>query len=142
MPILVTTPNGGVGRHLTEALRERSDVRYFVRSEAGAKALDGVRGEIFRGDVTDAADVRRAVVGVDRLYLAHPFAEDQVAAETHLGTAAVEAGVRRIVKLGARPFAGDGILPDAVTGAHDLITARLHSVGVPELTVLRPDRFL
>ncbi|MFG2224981.1 NAD(P)H-binding protein [Streptomyces sp. NPDC048644] len=142
MTILITTPNGGVGRHLTEALRERGDVRYLVRSDAGAKALDGVRGEVFRGDVTDAADVRRAVVGVDRLYLAHPFADDQVAAETNLATAAVEAGVRRIVKLGARAFTGDGIVPDAVTGAHDLIAERLHSVSVPELTVLRPDRFL
>ncbi|MEU2869591.1 NmrA family NAD(P)-binding protein [Streptomyces olivoreticuli] len=142
MTILVATPNGTVGRHLTEALRGRSDVRFFVRSESGAKALGEVRGEVIRGDSTVAADVRRAVVGVSRLFLAHPFGEDQVDAETTLGVAAIEAGARRIVKLGARRFAGDGIVPDAVTGAHDTIVERLRSAGVPELTVLQPDRFL
>ncbi|MFF4953038.1 NmrA family NAD(P)-binding protein [Streptomyces chattanoogensis] len=142
MTILITTPNGAVGRHMTEALRARRDVRFFVRSDSSARALGEVRGEVFRGDAADATDVRDAVAGVDRLYLAHPFAEDQVAVETRLGTAALEAGARRIVKLGARRFTGDGIVPDAVTGAHDTITARLRQAGVPELTVLQPDRFL
>ncbi|MFE7295956.1 NAD(P)H-binding protein [Streptomyces sp. NPDC057579] len=86
MTVLVTTPLGAVGRYVTEALRDRSDVRFLVRSAASAEALDGsVRGEVFRGDAANAADVRRAVVGVDRLFLAHPFAEDQIAAETALG---------------------------------------------------------
>ncbi|WP_078971316.1 NmrA family NAD(P)-binding protein [Streptomyces chattanoogensis] len=142
MTILITTPNGAVGRHVTAALRDRRDVRFFVRSEGSARALGEVRGEVFRGDAADAADVRGAVAGVDRLYLAHPFAEDQVAVETQLGTAALEAGARRIVKLGARRFTGDAIVPDAVTGAHDTITERLRRTGVPELTVLQPDRFL
>ncbi|MFD9884643.1 NmrA family NAD(P)-binding protein [Streptomyces alboflavus] len=142
MTVLVTTPNGAVGRHVAAALRDRDDVRFFVRSDAGARALGAVRGAVVRGDATVAADVRRAVAGVDRMYLAHPFAVDQVAAETGLVDAALDAGVRRIVKLGARPFAGAGIVPDAVTGAHDVVTGRLRAGGVPELTVLRPDRFL
>ncbi|QRX90052.1 NAD(P)H-binding protein [Streptomyces noursei] len=140
--VLVTTPRGVVGRHVTEALRDRSDVRFLVRSAATAQALEGaVRGKVFRGDATNAEDVRRAVEGVERLFLAHPFAEDQIAAETTLGLAAVEAGVRRIVKLGARRF-GSGIAPDAVTGNHDVITDRLRDAGIAELTVLQPDRFL
>ncbi|MFD9904329.1 NmrA family NAD(P)-binding protein [Streptomyces sp. NPDC059063] len=142
MTVLVTTPNGAVGRHVAAALRDRDDVRFLVRSEAGAAALGAVRGEVVRGDATVAADVRRAVAGVDRLYLAHPFAADQVAAETGLALAAVDAGVRRVVKLGARAFAGAGIVPDAVTGAHEAVAERLRAAGVPELTVLRPDRFL
>ncbi|WP_234025152.1 NAD(P)H-binding protein [Streptomyces sp. MspMP-M5] len=138
----MTTPRGVVGRHVTEALRDRSDVRFLVRSAASAAALEGVvRGEVLRGDATNAEDVRRAVAGVDRLFLAHPFAEDQIAAETTLGVAAAEAGVRRIVKLGARRFDG-GLVPDAVTGNHDIITDRLRDAGVEELTVLQPDRFL
>ncbi|MBT2210875.1 NAD(P)H-binding protein [Actinomadura sp. NEAU-AAG7] len=138
---MITTPNGGVGRYLTEALREREDVRFLVRSAASAEALGAVRGEVVRGDAADAADVRRAVAGVERLYLAHPFAEDQVPIEIGLGLAALEAGARRIVKLGALAFSG-AALPDAVTGAHDVVTERLRAEGVPELTVLRPDRFL
>ncbi|WP_438490669.1 NmrA family NAD(P)-binding protein [Streptomyces sp. S186] len=140
--MLVTTPRGVVGRHVAEALRDRRDVRFLVRSEASAAVLEGVvRGEVLRGDATNAEDVRRAVAGVDRLFLAHPFAEDQIHAETTLGVAAVEAGVRRIVKLGARRFYG-GLVPDAVTGNHDIITDRLRDTGIEELTVLQPDRFL
>ncbi|MFE6686419.1 NmrA family NAD(P)-binding protein [Streptomyces sp. NPDC057743] len=142
MTVLVTTPNGMVGRYVTEALRDRTDARFLVRSAASAEALAGlVRGEIIRGDATDAAAVRRAVEGVDRLFLAHPFAEDQIAAETTLGLTALDAGVRRIVKLGARRFGG-GRTPDAVTGNHDIIADRLREAGVAELTVLQPDRFL
>ncbi|SHG81325.1 NmrA family NAD(P)-binding protein [Streptoalloteichus hindustanus] len=140
--ILVTTPNGSVGRHIADALRDREDVRYFVRSDRGVAALGEVRGEVVRGDATNPDDARRAVAGVERLYLAHPFGDDQVTAETTLGLAALDAGARRIVKLGARAFHGVGTVPDAVTGVHETITARLREVGVPELTVLRPDRFL
>ncbi|MBB4917299.1 NmrA family NAD(P)-binding protein [Streptosporangium saharense] len=142
MTILITTPTGGVGRHLTEALRDREDVRFLVRSPASAQALGAVRGEVVRGDAANADDVRRAVAGVERLYLAHPFAEDQVSIEIGIGLAALEAGARRIVKLGARAFTGPEAIPDAVTGAHHVITERLREAGVPELTVLRPDRFL
>ncbi|MCP2257545.1 Uncharacterized conserved protein YbjT, contains NAD(P)-binding and DUF2867 domains [Streptoalloteichus tenebrarius] len=138
---LITTPNGNVGRHITDALRNREDVRYLVRSERGASAVGAVRGEIVLGDAADPEDVRRALAGVERLYLAHPFGDDQVAVETAFGLAALDAGVRRIVKLGARAF-GPGITPDAVTGVHDEIVGRLTEAGVPELTVLRPDRFM
>ncbi|MBZ4323189.1 NmrA family NAD(P)-binding protein [Streptomyces huiliensis] len=143
MTILVTTPNGSVGRYVTEALRDRDDVRFLVRSAAGAEALGAVKGEIVRGNAADPAAVRRAVAGVERLYLAHPFAADQAAVETGLGLAALDAGAHRIVKLGARPFPkAAGTVPDPVTGAHDTVVARLRDAGVPELTVLRPDRFL
>ncbi|MEV8477481.1 NmrA family NAD(P)-binding protein [Streptomyces sp. NPDC051173] len=142
MTILITTPNGTVGRHLTEALRERDDVRYLVRSAAAAEALGEVAGEVVRGDASDTADVRKALAGVDRLYLAHPFGEQQIAAEGNFALSAAEAGVRRVVKLGARCFTGDGFVQDAVTGAHEVITGRLRDAGVPELTVLSPDRFL
>ncbi|MFJ2770477.1 hypothetical protein [Streptomyces sp. NPDC087300] len=107
----------------------------LVRSEAGAEVLGEVRGEVFRGDAADAADARNAAVGVDRLYLAHPFSEGQIAAEVNLGDAAIEAGARRIVKLGARRLTGQGTVPDAVTGNHDVIAERLRRAGVPELTV-------
>lgn len=140
MTILITTPNGTVGRYLAAGLADRADVRYLVRSDSGKRRLGPVRGEVVVGDATDPEAARRAVAGVERMYLAHPFAVDQVEAETRLGLAAVRAGVRRIVKLGARPFPQGNT--DAVTGAHDVVVERLRAAGVPELTVLRPDRFL
>ncbi|GHF32411.1 NAD(P)-dependent oxidoreductase [Streptomyces mashuensis] len=142
MTILVTTANGGVGRHVTAALRDREDVRFLVRSQAGAEALGPVRGEVVVGDAADPDTVRRAVTGVERLYLAHPFATDQAEAETRLALAAADAGAHRVVKLGARAFTGPGTVVDAVTGVHRVITGRLRAAGVPGLTVLAPDRFL
>ncbi|MFE6779270.1 NmrA family NAD(P)-binding protein [Streptomyces sp. NPDC057702] len=142
MTIVVTTPNGAVGRYVTSALRDRTDVRFFVRSQASVDALGPVAGEIVRGSADDPAAARAAVAGADRLFLAHPFADDQVAAETTVADAAIEAGVRRVVKLGARAFVGEGYVADTVTGAHDVVTERLREAGVPEFTLLRPDRFL
>ncbi len=139
MTILVTTPGGSVGRHVVAALRERPDVRYLAHSERTAASLRDVAGEVVRADATDAGAVRRAVDGVERLYLAHPFEQRQLEAETTVGLAALEAGVRRIVKLSGRAFPGGG---STVIGVNDAIVERLRAVGVPELSVLRPDRFL
>ncbi|MER0246420.1 NmrA family NAD(P)-binding protein [Streptomyces sp. HSW2009] len=141
MTILVTTPNGAVGRYVTDALRGRGDVRFLVRSESSARALGEVAGEVVRGDATHEDDVRAALDGVDRLFLAHPFAADQLTAETTLSQAAVEAGVYRIVKLGAIDFTTDGAEPDNVTRTHTEIVELLRRADVPELTILEPDRF-
>ncbi|MEV0057476.1 NAD(P)H-binding protein [Saccharopolyspora shandongensis] len=139
--ILITTAAGSVGRELTELLRRNPDVRYLVRSDRSAASLGPVAGRIVRGDAGDPADVRAAVDGVERLYLAHPYCTGQAEVEIGLARAALEAGVTRIVKLGALPWRTAGE-PDPVTGAHEVVVDRLQAMGVPELTVLRPDRFL
>ncbi|MEV0703176.1 NmrA family NAD(P)-binding protein [Saccharopolyspora sp. NPDC050389] len=141
MTILITTAAGSVGRELTDLLRGNPDVRYLVRSDRSAASLGPVAGRVIRGDAGNPADVRAAVRGVERLYLAHTYSTGQAEVEIGLARAALEAGATRIVKLGALAWRTAGE-PDPVTGAHEVIVDRLREMGVPELTVLRPDRFL
>src|SRR5271170_1318162 len=72
-PILVTGAAGhigGVGRTTVELLRQRDlPVRAMVRREdARADALRAMGAEVVVGDLSDAADVARAMDGCDRVY--------------------------------------------------------------------------
>jgi uncharacterized protein YbjT (DUF2867 family) len=64
--ILLTGGTGFVGRKIAHALRARSlDVRCLVREPSRAETLSTWGCELVRGDVTDAATLRRAVAGCD-----------------------------------------------------------------------------
>jgi uncharacterized protein YbjT (DUF2867 family) len=72
-PILVTGAagfTGGVGRTVVEMLRRRDlPVRALVRREdERADALRAIGAEVVVGDLTDAADVARALRGCRRMY--------------------------------------------------------------------------
>jgi uncharacterized protein YbjT (DUF2867 family) len=64
--ILLTGGTGFVGRKIAHALRAQSlDVRCLVREPSRAETLSTWGCELVRGDVTDAATLRRAVAGCD-----------------------------------------------------------------------------
>jgi dihydroflavonol-4-reductase len=108
---LVTGGTGFLGTHLVRRLAAGPDagaLRVLVQSAAPAwlRALPGV--EIVTGSVTAAADVERAVAGVERIYhlagfVSHKAADAHRMYAVHVdGTrlvceAAARAGVRRIV---------------------------------------------
>ncbi len=126
--------NGG-GGVLREPQAPGEAVRAFVRDleRAAEKLGDGV--ELAPGDLADAASVRRAMAGVDRVFLACANEPRQVEYEVGAIEAAREAGVRRIVKLSALG-AGAGS-PVAFWDWHARIERHLRSSGVPAV-VLRP----
>src|SRR5215211_9093249 len=94
---------------------------------------DGV--ETVTGDFADAASVRRAVSGVDRVFLACANVPRQVEFENGVIDAARQAGVRRIVKLSA--LGAEIGSPVAFWDWHGRIEEHLLTSGIPAV-VLRP----
>ena len=121
MTYLITGATGDVGAKVVACLLERGErPRLFVRDASKARSLFGDRADIVEGDLGNDASVRRALEGVDKLFLVNSGPQipvrDEIAAD-----AAKAAGVRHLVKLS---------------------TDRVHveSVGVGESNQSRKDR--
>jgi uncharacterized protein YbjT (DUF2867 family) len=134
--ILVTGATGNVGSRMVQELRERGvPVRAFVRDSGKASAMLGEGVELAAGDFGDPESVRRALEGVDGVFLACANQPSQVEYETRVIDAARELGVRRIVKLSAL---GTGIgSPVAFWDWHARIEHHLRASGIPSV-ILRP----
>ena len=109
MKVLVTGAAGFIGGHLVDILVERGDeVRALVRPVEDTSHLRKLAGvEIMHGDLTDAASLKRAVQGVQRVYnvaaktgpwgLEEVYRAVNVQGLADLIHAAMDAGVQRIV---------------------------------------------
>jgi uncharacterized protein YbjT (DUF2867 family) len=129
---LITGGTGGTGRALTALLAE-TDARVRVASRHRPSDLDAEHVSL---DWEDPATYAAALKDVDRLYLLPPtFARDFHALLTPFLAAAKEAGVRRIVVLGASQAPPQQLA----------IRAKLHEAvaeAVPEWAILRPTWFM
>lgn len=105
---LVTGASGYVGGRLVPELERRGErVRCLARRPEHVRPRVGLPTEVVRGDALDGDSLREAMAGVDTAYyLIHSMGsrgdfegEDRRAAE-NFATAALEAGVRRLVYLG------------------------------------------
>jgi nucleoside-diphosphate-sugar epimerase len=99
MTILITGATGFLGNALTTELIQRrtrpsqdsvSDLRILVRDEKKARQQFGDAVSIIVGDITDAAQVQRAVDGVTTIYhcagrLYHPSIPAELYYQTHVG---------------------------------------------------------
>ena len=100
--VLVTGATGNVGSAAVRELGRRGTaVRAFVRDRAKAAAILGEDVALAVGDLEDPASIRRALDGVDAVFLACGNVPGQVRCETRAIDAAAAAGVGRIVKLSA-----------------------------------------
>ncbi|GAA4607246.1 SDR family oxidoreductase [Actinoallomurus liliacearum] len=136
---LVTGATGYIGGRLVpELLGAGYRVRCLARSPERLRARPWFgRVEVARADVLDAAAVRTALEGVAvAYYLVHAlgsgpgFAERDRRAARTFGTAALEAGVGRIVYLGGLVPAGDGGLSEHLRSRAE-VGAILLASGVP-----------
>lgn len=67
--VLVTGGTGFIGRHLVRRLlKDNISVRLLSRSRTKAESLFGRDVEIAEGDLVDTEKVRKACVGIDRIY--------------------------------------------------------------------------
>lgn len=98
--IVVTGATGNVGAHVVAALRAAGlPVRAFVRDAARARERLGEGTDLVVGDLADRLCVRRALAGIDAVFLATSNQPAQVELETGVIDEAAAAGVGRIVKL-------------------------------------------
>ncbi len=77
MKILVTGGTGHVGSAVVSELRKRNaQVRVLVRGESSKRPPEGV--EAVTGDLLDPVSLRKALEGVDKLYLLNAVAPDEL----------------------------------------------------------------
>jgi uncharacterized protein YbjT (DUF2867 family) len=135
--ILLTGASGYVGGRLLAALEERGErVRCLSRRPELLRPNVAATTEVVEGDVLRPGTVVPALAGVDTLvYLVHsmsssrPFADVDREAARAVGTAAREAGVRKIVYLGGL---GTGDLSEHLASRQEVGRILRHS-GVPTI---------
>lgn len=109
MPVLVTGGTGYVGGAIVgELVRRGERVRVLARASSRTEHLERLGVEIVRGDILDAASIRAAIDGCERLFHAAAIYEFGLRDESALmrteidGTrnvleAALEAGVEKVI---------------------------------------------
>ncbi len=139
----MTGAGGFVGAALLAALADEPvRVRASVRDRERFVPPDDGRFEVVEADAQDAGSLLAAVRGVDTAYyLIHAMSsggdaveQDRRSAET-FATAAADAGVRRIVFLGAIGYAPDQDVSEHLTSRHEV--EELLAAAVPELVAIR-----
>src|SRR3712207_3866308 len=133
--VLVTGATGSVGSQVVRELQERDvPVRAFVRDVGKAAKMLGDGVELASGDFSEAASVRRALEGVEGVFLACANQPRQVEYETGVIDAAREIGMRRIVKLSA--LGAEVGSPVAFWDWHGRIEEHLRASRVPAVVLL------
>jgi uncharacterized protein YbjT (DUF2867 family) len=138
--VLVTGASGNVGGHVVRELVARGvSVRAFVRDPRRAADRLGAGVDLAVGDFADLASVRRAMKGVDSVFVTSSNGPDEVAHENAVVDAAAAEWVRRIVKLSA--LGAEVGSPLMFADAHARIERHLLECGVPSV-VLRASFFM
>jgi NAD(P)H dehydrogenase (quinone) len=142
---LIVAAGGRVSRRVAAALCDRGEPpRALVRDAAKARGvLVDNRGsplplEIVVNDFADRDGVRRALVGIEIVFLALGSSLQQVELEQHFIDVAAEVGLPHLVKLSAAEARSDGVA--SVLRWHAAIESHLAASGMPH-TLLSPSTF-
>ncbi|MFD7259079.1 SDR family oxidoreductase [Streptomyces sp. NPDC059874] len=138
--VLVTGATGNVGSKVATELCARGiSVRSFVRDLDRAAAVLGGKTEMAHGDFAEPASVRRALDGVERMFLLCANDPRQVEYGTNAIDAAAAAGVRQVVMLST---IGAGAGSSTVFfDQHGRIEEHLRGSGIPAV-VLRSSHMM
>ncbi|SDW06690.1 Uncharacterized conserved protein YbjT, contains NAD(P)-binding and DUF2867 domains [Pseudomonas syringae] len=136
LSIAIAGATGRVGLQLVNNLAaDPVSVIALTRQKSPASFPEGVAS--IAVDFDQPATLEKALAGVDKLFIAHGTSPQQVANEIALIDAAVETGVRHIVKLSVMGPA----TPINPFAWHSLIEAHLGQQPIAS-TVLRPTTFM
>jgi uncharacterized protein YbjT (DUF2867 family) len=137
--ILIIGSTGKVGRHLIHALQAKgASFKALARSDGSARALEAQKVQAARGDLGDAASLKAALRGVERLFLLSS-APHCSRVELPVLDLAKAAGVRHVVKLSA--LGADADTSNPLLREHALIERALEASGLA-FTILRPTFFM
>ena len=136
--ILITGASGNVGGAiLRELLKSGSEVRAMYRSkEEAAKTPQGANAVI--ADFADKQSLRRALDGVDTVYLVCSPVRELVELESNMIDACSEAGVKHVAQNSAL---GAGDFPKSFPSWHRKVEDKLKGSGMA-YTILRPNGFM
>ncbi len=136
--ILITGASGSVGKAvLQEAIRKESKVRGMFRSKAeAAKAPSGC--EAVLADYADKESLRKALDGVDSVYVVCSPIPQLVELENNMLAACKDCEVKHVVLNSAL---GAGDYPKSFPGWHRKVEDKLKAMGM-SYTILRPNGFL
>lgn len=133
--LLVTGATGAVGRALVPLLLARGQqVRVLSRSPDKARTLFGNAVEAAAGDVMDAAGLRAALAGAERVFLLTPPQQNGPDVDRAVHDLAAQAAVRKIVRLSALQAIG--------AAGQELAAVTARGDGGPAWTILRPGGFM
>jgi uncharacterized protein YbjT (DUF2867 family) len=134
--ILITGASGNAGSEvLKQIIQTGAKVRAAFQSpERAAAAPSGI--EIALMDYTKPETLRKALAGVDRLFLVAPAVSNLADLEGNVVREATKAGVRHIVKFSAMGGRG-AVFPRAHADSED----RIKASGIP-YTFLQPNGFM
>ena len=120
MKVLVTGANGLLGSHVVRVLIQHGfPVRVLVREGSNLQALDGLQIELFKGNISSAENVERAVKGCD--FIVHAAArtsqspsgivayiEPNILSTQLIINAARKFGIKRLVYVSTANCFGNG----------------------------------
>jgi uncharacterized protein YbjT (DUF2867 family) len=136
MSILVIGSTGNIGSHVVQELADRkADVHALVH-KTKSKFPPGVTQ--VKGDVTDMESMRKALVGIDTLFLLNPVVADELNRALLMLNLAVEAGIKRVVYFSM--FHADIFLDCPHACAKYATELMIQKFGIPT-TILRPNYF-
>jgi uncharacterized protein YbjT (DUF2867 family) len=138
--ILLTGATGKTGGETAKALAARGvKARALVRDPAKGASLAALGHEVVAGDVGDAASVRKALAGIERVLVLLPNSQQQEAMEKQLVDLAKAAGARHVVKLSSMEAMASATTP--IPMAHWAVEEHIRKSGLA-WTMVKPNFFM